>query len=299
MAIGSDQTLNTPAVLLAGAGSQIGVFAIPRLLTAGFHVVAISRSGKPQGVADDARVRWVTESEAVPVAGKCEYLLSVGPMDLAFRLLDVCKRLQNVVIFSSTSAITKVNSADRAENLQAKQLLELESSLQSSTQKRGVKLVIFRPTLVYGCGLDTNISLLANWIRRFGFIPLNGRAKGLRQPVHADDLAALAIKALLSNKELPGLLTIAGGETLAYSEMVSRIFPALGKPVRLLRLPERLFVLMVKIVGLLRPGSGLNAEMVRRQAFDLVFDDTQARELLDYDPRPFDPTESDFSLPGL
>lgn len=299
MAAGSDQALNTPTVLLAGAASQIGVFAIPRLLAAGFTIVAINRSGKPRGFQDDARVRWMDEAGAAQAAAACEYLLSVGPMDLAHRLLDVSARLRSAVVFSSTSAMTKADSANRLENAQARQLMELESRIESGARRKSARLVIFRPTLIYGCGLDNNISLLASWIDRFGFLPVSRKACGLRQPVHADDLASLAVTALLSHRDLPPLLDVAGGETLAYSQMAARIFPALEKPPRLLRLPEWLFVLMARAAGLLWPASGLNAEMVRRQAVDLVFDDKLARELLGYDPRPFNPTESDFSLPGL
>lgn len=291
--------MKTPTVLLAGAGSQIGVFAMSRLLAEGFDVIAVSRSGKLQGIQDTTRVRWLAEAEAVRAAEDCVYLLSAGPMTLAHRLLEVCGNLRSVVTFSSTSAMTKADSANQLEKAQAKQLLELESCLQSSAQSRGVKLVIFRPTLVYGCGLDNNISLLANWIKRFGFIPVSTRATGLRQPVHADDLASLAVRALFSDKDLPGLMNAVGGETLAYSEMVTRTFSAVGKPARLLRLPEWFFVLMARAAGLFRADSELNAEMVRRQAVDLVFEDEMARELLDYDPRPFNPKEADFLLPGL
>jgi nucleoside-diphosphate-sugar epimerase len=297
MAAGADQTLKTPTVLLAGASSQIGVFAIPQLLACGFDIIAISRSGKPRGRPDIERVRWLDEVAAIRAADGCEYLLSAGPMDLALRLLQALTKLQKVIAFSSTSVETKAGSENPFENAQVRQLQELESKLQSCARARETELVIFRPTLVYGCGLDANISRLADWIQRFGFMPVNGRAAGLRQPAHADDLATAAARALLSEQELPTVLNVAGGETLSYSEMVSRIFLALGKPVRLLRLPEWLFVLLVKFAGLFRSGRGLKTELVRRQAVDLVFDDNKARDLLDYDPRPFNPTSSDFSLP--
>lgn len=299
MAAVTDQALKTPTVLLAGAGSQIGVFAIPRLLDLGFDIIAVSRSGKPGGFPDFPGVQWQDETGAIQAAFGCKYLLSAGPMDLAHRLLQALDHLQDVVVLSSTSVETKAGSADQFECKQARQLHELESNLLSRARARSVKLVILRPTLIYGCGRDANISRLANWIGRFGFIPVNGQAAGLRQPVHADDLAAIAIKAMLSEGHLPEILTVAGGEALSYAEMVSRIFPALGKPVRLLRLPEWFLVLMVKVAGLLRSGSGLNTEMVRRQVVDLVFDDSEARELLDYNPRPFNPTGGDFSLPEL
>lgn len=299
MAVVTHQALETPTLLLAGAGSQIGVFAIPRLLDLGFDVIAVSRSGKPRGWPEIGRVKWLDENAAIQAATGCKHLLSAGPMDLAFRMLQALRQLQKIIVFSSTSVLTKAGSENRFENEQAEHLLELESKLQSCARGRGANLLILRPTLVYGCGLDANITRLANWIQRFGFMPVNGQAAGLRQPVHADDLAAVAIRAMLSEGHLPEMLTVAGGETLSYAEMVNRIFAALGKPARLLHLPEWLFVLMVNLAGLLRSGSGLNTEMVRRQALDLVFDDKEARELLDYDPRPFNPTHGDFSLPDL
>jgi nucleoside-diphosphate-sugar epimerase len=201
-------------------------------------------------------------------------------------------------VFSSSSVESKQDSDDPAERNQVREMLKLESELQILSKDMGFKLVIFRPTLIYGCGLDTNISRLASWIGRFGFIPVNGRARGLRQPVHADDLAAVAVAALFTNTALPPILAVSGGDTLSYSDMVARIFITLEKPVRLLRLPEWLFVLLVRLASIFKSARGLNSEMVRRQQVDLVFDDHQARNLLDYRPRPFSPGKNDFCMPG-
>lgn len=299
MAVGTDQAIDAPRVLLTGASSQIGVFAIPRLLRAGFGVLAVSRKGAPEGFPVFERVDWLNEAQAALAYQGCQYLLSCGPMQLARNFLETGHKFQTVVVFSSSSVETKQKSTIPAETRQVENMLRLESELRSNTENRGIKLVIFRPTLIYGCGLDTNISRLAGWIRRFGFMPLNGPAQGLRQPVHADDLASVAITALLSKTSLPCVLTLAGGETLSYSEMVSEIFTSLKKPVRLLRLPEWLFVALVCLANIFGMGSGINREMVKRQRHDLVFDDQQARGLLNYEPRPFAPAEEDFSLPDL
>jgi len=202
-----------------------------------------------------------------------------------------------VVVFSSSSVLTKRESADPAEREQMQAMLGFESELEATAADQASTLVIFRPTMIYGCGLDTNISRLANWIRRFGFMPVNGQAGGLRQPVHADDLASAAVTALLSEVPLPRYVLLAGGSTLTYADMVCRIFSAMDKPARLLRLPQWLFVLLVRLLRAFRPGAGINSEMVRRQRRDLVFDDQQARELLAYQPRPFEPSEKDFSPP--
>jgi uncharacterized protein YbjT (DUF2867 family) len=171
--------------------------------------------------------------------------------------------------------------------------------LEAIADQGDLNLIIFRPTLIYGCGLDSNVSRLAGFIRRFGFLPLNAGAPGLRQPVHADDLAAVAVKALLWEKNLPRLLTVAGGSTLSYAEMAARIFKALDKPVRLLNVPQWLFVLLARFSWIGRIGTGVNVEMIKRQSVDLVLDDSEARKLLQYNPRPFSPTEEDFSLPQI
>ncbi|MBT8076139.1 MAG: NAD(P)-dependent oxidoreductase, partial [Gammaproteobacteria bacterium] len=203
MATDTDQTIAAPRVLLTGASSQIGVFAIPRLVEAGFHVLAISRSGKPASFPDFGPVDWLTEREAVQASISYQYLLSAGPMEVARKYLAGNEQLRAAVVFSSTSVESKQDSADLAEREQIQSMLALESELIQSVQSRNIKLVILRPTLIYGCGLDTNISRLAGWARRFGFIPVNGRASGLRQPVHADDLAAVAITAMLHKAKLP------------------------------------------------------------------------------------------------
>jgi nucleoside-diphosphate-sugar epimerase len=226
-------------------------------------------------------------------------LLSAGPMQLAQKFLATGEQFQSEVVFSSSSVETKRASDNPAEREQIRDMLALESELQLSAKTRGSKLVIFRPTLIYGCGLDTNISQLAKWIRRFGFMPVNGRATGLRQPVHADDLASVAVTALLSEVVCPDVMTLTGGETLSYSDMVSRIFSALEKPVRLLHLPQWLFVLLVNLASRLKAGGGINGEMVKRQKLDLVFDKRVAQEIFSYDPRPFEPAAEDFSLPGI
>jgi len=299
MANTTDQAINPRRLLLTGASSQIGVFAIPRLIEAGFHVIAVSRKAKPEEFPAYDQVEWLDEAESVKASENCQYLLSAGPIQLAQKFLATGEQFQSAVVFSSSSVETKRESDNTVEREQIREILALESELRLGAQARGLKLVIFRPTLIYGCGLDTNISQLAKWIRRYGFMPVNGKATGLRQPVHADDLASVAVTALLSEVVCPDAMSLTGGDTLSYSEMVSRIFTALGKPVRLLRLPQWLFVLLVNLASRFKTISGINGEMVKRQKLDLVFDDQLARELFNYDPRSFQPVSGDFSLPKL
>ena len=299
MALGTDQAIKSPGVLLTGASSQIGVFALPMLVKAGFRVIAVSRKGKPDAYPCLDQVKWLNESDALDAASDYQYLLSAGPLQLALKFLVNSNQFKTAVVFSSSSVETKQQSGNTAERDQIRGMLSLESDLSSISENKGLKLVIFRPTLIYGCGLDTNISRLAEWIRRFGLMPVNGKAEGLRQPVHAQDLATVACTALLSKDDLPRVMNLPGGDTLSYSDMVSRIFSALGKPVRLWHLPQWLFVFIAGVANAVKLTGGVNSEMIRRQRSDLVFEDRQARALLNYKPRPFAPGPEDFTLPDF
>ncbi len=180
MAVDINQAINPPAVLLTGASNQIGVFVIPRLVHAGFRVFAVSRKGKPDAFPSFDKVEWLNVNEALDVAGSCQYLLSAGPLDLALTFLSSNRQFQKAVVFSSSSVEVKQNSGNRAERTQIQGILAAESELESISKNDSLKLLIFRPTLIYGCGLDTNISRLAAWIKRFGFMPVNGGVAGLR-----------------------------------------------------------------------------------------------------------------------
>ena len=78
-------------------------------------------------------------------------------------------------------------------------------------------------------------------IRRFGFMPLVGGAPGLRQPVHAEDLAIGAIAAAASPAAINKFYSLPGAETLSYREMIGRIFDGLEMPRRTISVPPLLW----------------------------------------------------------
>lgn len=317
MADHAAESINRRRVLVTGASSQIGVFAIPRLLDAGFHVVAVSRQSQPLYLPHSEQLEWLSFDQAMALQNNnpCKYLLSAGPMSLAVQVLRASKVFKQAVIFSSSSVITKQDSPDPKEKQLIRNMREREAELQTLAQKQfsdnnrssrpesheaqPLKMVIFRPTLIYGCGLDENISRLAALINRHGFMPVNGKADGLRQPVHADDLAQAAVSALVFKHELPPKLILTGGSTISYSEMVEAIFKAFKKPPRMVRIPQWLLVMAIRILKPLGLAGGVSVAMVKRQLQDLEFDNSKAQQLLDFHPRPFAPRKKDFALPPV
>ena len=298
-------SIESSTVLLSGASSQLGVFLIPRLLAAGFRVIALSRQASKDPGSSEESLSWMhpdsfgigTTADNSDLQKKVSMLISCGPIDVAIKAIALCPSLERVVVFSTSSVFSKVSSPDDRENRQISDILASETKLKALCSKRSLAMAIFRPTLIYGCGLDRNVSLLATWIERMGWLPLAGRASGLRQPVHADDLARVAVNALLTNQPVSLDSPACGGETVTYRQMAELIFDALGKPRKIFSLPPRLIVALVSLVPLLPKFRGVNRQMVHRQNIDLVFDDSTLKKCLEYHPRSFKPSAGDFKIP--
>lgn len=283
-------------VLVSGASSQLGVFLLPRLHDAGFRILALSRKAPMAPVEVSERVLWMQPGQE---KGPINYLVSCGPLDLARLLVATHSSLQRVVAFSTSSVLTKVRSGNQRENLQMEKILSDEKRLGRLCAERGIALALLRPTLIYGCGLDRNISLMARIGRRSGFIPFASRSSGLRQPVHADDLAELAVRCLLAGTPVELVAVAGGGSILSYREMMEATAAACGKGVRPLAINTAIMKAAAWVVSMLPGFNGVSVEMVRRQDRDMVFDDSALRNTLPYDPRPFKPGPGDLEIPAF
>lgn len=192
---------------------------------------------------------------------------------------------RRLVALSSTSRFTKRDSAAAAERALAARLAAAEEEVLDWAQARGIAATILRPTLIYDGIHDRNVTAIADFIRRFGFYPVAGAAAGLRQPLHADDVAAACLAAIGCDG-LRDTYEISGGETLPYHEMVRRIFAWLGRPPRLARIPLPLVRAALPVANLL-PGLASLATMAVRMNEDLVFDHAAAARDFGFQPRSF------------
>jgi len=282
-----------------GASSLVGRCVLSLLRAAGWQVVAYTRQAQQR---DEFGVSWLvfpTGSSGRPVsqddAVATPYWICAAPIWVLpdhFPLIEA-SGARRVVALSSTSRFTKVGSGDTAENVIAEKLIESEARLQAWAENRGIEWVVLRPTLIYGQGRDKNISEIARFIRRFGFFSLLGSARGLRQPIHAEDVAAACVAALRVSEAANRAYNLSGGETLTYREMVARVFGALGRPVRLVTMPLWSFRLAVAILRYLPRYQHWSVAMAERMNRDLVFDYTEAARDLGFKPRGFALTAED------
>jgi nucleoside-diphosphate-sugar epimerase len=269
----ADGTGDDGQVLVLGASGQIGRSVLERLAAVGRTAIAVCRR-PPSDIAfgADWLARDLTEPLDLASYRPVAAIHATGAWLLPAHLSALrAAGVRRLICFSSTSMLAKADSTSEPEREIARRLAAAEAAVAEG----GIPWTVLRPTLIYGLGLDRNVSAAADFIRRWRFFPLGGPGKGLRQPVHADDLAAAAVRLIDDNANLARRFNLGGGETLTYRAMIERIFRALDLPPRFLRLP-----LLTKVPG--RVGV-----VAQRMEQDLAFDDGEFWPRLGLRPRQF------------
>jgi nucleoside-diphosphate-sugar epimerase len=271
--------------LILGATGLVGGYIVEHLMRAGERPLALSRSPQTRPGID-----WFCGDLAKPDTLRfpsvatlyCTADATLLPAALPHLFNPSLKR---AVIFSSTSVITKLDSEVAAEREKLKKLADAEQEIAAACERNNVAWTILRPTLIYAEGRDTNITPLSRLIRRFGIMPLVGGAPGLRQPVHAEDLATGAIAAASSPAAANKFYSLPGGETLSYREMIGRIFDGLRKPRR----PVPVFVWRAGFLLVKPLYPTANVAMGTRMMKDMIFDAAPAKRDFGWNPRAFKP----------
>lgn len=282
----SDTPLKLAVVL--GATSQVASFLISALANHGWQGILHSRS-KPISIPPlfEAKCADLTLPGGVAIPDDA-VVISLLPLWICAQLLERCGRPRQVITFSSTSVITKRRSSDLNDRRLAAQLQAAEDDIVCHCDSAKIPWTILRPTLIYGAQRDKNVTAIADFIHRFGFFPIAAPGRGLRQPVHAEDLAAAAFNSIDNPAAYRRTFCLPGGETLSYRNMVERVFDAAGKKPRVVPLPAwslRMALPAARPFLPARYGSG----MFERMNEDLAFDAQPAEHALGFRPRGFQP----------
>ncbi len=227
------------------------------------------------------------EKDGIPQVKNADTLIHLAPIWLLPDLLPSLSGIGRIIAFSSTSLYTKAESKDPHERELAKKLADAEKSVIEACEKMGIAWTILRPTIIYCPGKDRNLTRISRFIAKFGFFPLAGKGSGLRQPVHAADLADACMSVMESERTRGRSYNLSGGETLTYREMVARIFQGLGKNPRFVSIPLPLLRMMLTALAMLPRYRNYTAEMADRMDSDLCFDHSDAASDFAYSPRPF------------
>lgn len=274
-------------VLVLGASSQIGCFLLPELARAGAHVLALSRRQQP----GSAGVAWMCGGlpQPPPIADDVESICSCAPLDALAQWLDAGApaRLTRVVATSSMSAQSKQESPVASERVLSQRLREGEAALAQVCARRGIACTVLRPTLIYGAARDRSLTPLARRAARWRWFGLPA-GTGLRQPVHAADVAHATLRAL-DGAGAGRVIPLGGGERLPAGEMFRRVRASLPMATLPLPMPAPLVRAAARCLPKLR-GPLLRLEQ------DLIADNGELERLLDVHPRGFHPDRACWGL---
>jgi len=277
-------------IIVFGASSQIGYFLLPDLLRRGVEVCAVSRHAQPA----QPGIHWVEGAlpDTVPEdAAPWDGIISAGPLAAMGEWLARCEvpPARALVAVSSMSVISKQASIIESERAMVAGMLAAEQALARECARLGMSWSILRPTLIYGAGLDLNLTPLARRARRWRWFPLPS-GTGLRQPVHAADVAEAARRALVCAEANGKILSIGGGERLPVREMFARTRHSVG----VWSLPVPVWRWMQRLVARALPSA---RGPLSRLNQDLIADNTELTRLLGITPRAFRPTRQMLTTP--
>lgn len=277
-------------IAVVGGSSQVARFLVPRLLAAGRSVTVHSRGTPPWDFGvPTARSALADLPGALAAGGRPSVLVWLPPLLLLPGVLPGLGTagVRRLIAFGTTASTYKACSPSPEDREFARRTAEAEAALEAEGRATGMAWTILRPTMTYGCGHDDNVTNVSRMVRRFGCFPLAGRARGLRQPVHADDLAAACVAVLDAPVTHGRVYDLPGGETLSYRDMVARIVAATGRRTLLMPLPVAALSALIAVLRRSPQFRGLSPDMALRMQQDLCFDAAEARRDFGYSPGPF------------
>lgn len=279
-----------PELVVLGGSNLIATYLLRRLADSGRGALVVAR--RPVQVAASSVFLQLDAHDAGAWdAPSGSTVVSVLPLATLVALLPRLAAVSAIVAIGSTSVLSKAGSADLHDGAIASSLAASEAALQSWCGARRIGYTILRPTLVYDGIGDRNIARMARVIRRYGVLPIARPACGLRQPIHADDIAKAILACVGNGRAANRTFNIAGGEILTYRAMAERVFAAEGRVPRFIGLPLPWLEAGYRVAvasRLLRP-DGVGVSTFRRMNQDLVFKVQDGLDALEYSPRAFYP----------
>lgn len=152
---------------------------------------------------------------------------------------------------------------------------EAEQGLLELAAKGDMEVVIIRPSLVYGPGVKANFLLMMRAVARGWPLPL-GRIHNKRSLVGIANLLDLLLTCLSHPAAANQIFLASDGEDLSTTELLRRLGRALGKPARLVPVPQSLLEFGLKMAG--------KKDLAQRLCGSLQVDISKAKNLLGWQP---------------
>jgi NADH dehydrogenase len=139
--------------------------------------------------------------------------------------------------------ISVINASHDAPTAYFRAKAVVEDALTAS----GIGHAIVRPTVTYGPG-DILVNNLAWTLRRLPVFGIPGDGRYTIQPVHVEDVAAVAVRAGAMTEDVA--LDAGGPETFTFDEFVALVRQAVGSRALLVHMPVAASLAAASLIGL-------------------------------------------------
>lgn len=252
--------------------------AVVRVLTRNPERVAAGAvgSGAVEAFAGDLTV----PESAMPAFAGCDAVVAMTHIRMAPHVIAGCHAagVRRAVFMSSTRRFTRFPEET------ARQVIAGEDAVRSS----GLDWTIIRPSMIYGSDADNNLVHLQRALERWPVHPLPAGGRMLWQPVFTWDVVAALVAALHRPVAVGRDYTIAGPGPVCYRDMVRTMLRHMGRRRLLVPVPLWLLRALAEAAGAVMRKPPLTRDQVERLHEDKVFDISDARRDLGFDPVSFD-----------
>lgn len=248
-------------IALTGAAGLVGQNLIPRLKARGFtNIVALdkhpantailrrlhpditiietdlARGDGWQAQVADADVLVFSHAQ---IGGLDEAAFTANNVTATQRVLDAVRGRTPYVVHLSSSV---VESAANDWYVQSK---DAQEKLVAAC---GLPQVVLRPTLMFGWFDRKHVGWLARFMRKAPVFPVPGDGRYLRQPLYAGDFCDIIMACI--ERRPSGAYNVSGLERIDYIDLMRAVKEACGARATIVRVPYRLFWLMLYVYGL-------------------------------------------------
>jgi nucleoside-diphosphate-sugar epimerase len=303
-------------VLVTGASGFTGKVLTRKLAESGADINAIARSSSNISDLSDLDITWfrgdVFDPDIISQAAKdVEYIFHVAAAfrevkenDEGYRQVHVhstrmlaeavkdnpgFKRFVHISTVGIHGHIPGDDLADENYRVSPgdgyqRTKLEGEQWLAEFAEKNNIPWTIIRPTPIYGPGDGRLLKFFK--MANNGYFLMLGKGKGIYHLIHVWDLTEIFMLAAVSDNALSEIFIAANDEPISMIEMAKIIGKALGRKIRIIRLPIWPFFLGADICKVICKPFGIQPPLYRRRvAFytkDRKFNISKLRDVLGY-----------------
>jgi nucleoside-diphosphate-sugar epimerase len=271
-------------IVITGAAGLVGQNLIPRLEQKNLgELVAIDKhptnTETLRRLHPNLRVIHADLSEPGPWQDEfvsCSHLMNghaqiggIYPAEYVRNNITATERVLEAALRNNVSYVVNISSSvvnsmavdDYTETKKVQEKLVLDS---------GIKQVVLRPTLMFGWFDRKHVGWLARFMQRSPIFPIPGNGRYLRQPLYASDFCDVIVASL--EREITGAYNITGQERIDYIDLIRAVKQATGSKTNIIRIPYRLFWLLLKTVALVDKNPAFTARQLEALVTPDVFE---------------------------